>query len=87
MHITREIHQFYTFLKSDIHRKYTVYSEYFWCLPDIHPIHKKYTFNSEVCVGQDFTGNPLKIYKQLFCIVNDPAQTSLVKINFVPSAN
>ena len=42
IHITREIHQFYTFLKSDreIHRKYTVYSEYFWCILDIHHIHQ-----------------------------------------------
>ena len=35
-----------------MHRKDTVYSEYFWCILGIHPIHQKYTCNSGVCVGR-----------------------------------
>ena len=48
-HITCKIHQFYTFLKSDFD-KYAVYSEYFWCIPALHPIHQIYTFISGVRV-------------------------------------
>ena len=45
IHITREIHQLYTFLKSDfIHRNYTVYSEYF----GVYSTYTLYTKNTRV---------------------------------------